>query len=269
VDVVIWGRIHLPWRAVGSRMSERTTVGRRVLAEVLDGLDSEDPRAQRSRRDLRRIHRAMRSLTILKNLVARLRLAARPTSIVEIGAGDGTLLLRLARILRPKWRGVELTLLDRHPAVDSNTLDGYRGLEWRVNVVCEDVLVWAQRTDTERYDLCIATLFLHHFEDADLRTLLAGVAGKSRAFIACEPRRDRLSDLGSRLVAVLGSNAVTREDAIKSVAAGFAGEEISAAWPGDDKAWLLKEYRALPFSHCFLAARACAFSDLEPASHGH
>jgi hypothetical protein len=251
-------------------MSERTTVGRRVLPEALDGLDSEDPRAQRSRRDLRRIHRAMGSLTILKKLVARLRLAAQPTSIVEIGAGDGTLLLRLARILRPKWQGVELTLLDRQPAVDPNTLDGYRGLGWRVNVVCEDVLVWAQRTDAERYDLCIATLFLHHFKDAELRTLLGGVAGKSRAFIACEPRRDRLSGLGSRLVAVLGSNAVTREDAIKSVAAGFAGEEISAAWPGDEEeAWLLEEYRALPFLHCFLAARACALSDAERASHGH
>ena len=251
-------------------MSERTTVGRRVFPELLDALDSEDPRAQRSRRDLRRIHRAMGSLSILKKLVARLRFAAQPTSIVEIGAGDGTLLLRLARILRPKWQGVELTLLDRHPAVDLDTLDGFRGLEWRVKVVCEDVLLWAQRTDTERYDLCIATLFLHHFEDADLRTLLGGVAVKSRAFIACEPHRDRLSGLGSRLVAILGSNAVTREDAIKSVAAGFAGEEISAAWPGDEEeAWLLEEFRALPFLHCFLAARACAFSDAESASHGH
>ncbi len=81
-------------------------VPRRVRPEALDVLDPQDPRAQRSRRDLRRIHRAMGSLTILKNLVARLRLAAHPKRIVELGAGDGTLLLRLARILKPGWEGV-------------------------------------------------------------------------------------------------------------------------------------------------------------------
>jgi len=239
-----------------------------VRRELLDDLDPKDPRAQRSRRDLRRIHRAMGSLTILRNLVTRLRLATHPKSIVELGTGDGTLLLRLARSLKPKWQGVELTLLDRHPAVDLNTLDGYRRLEWRVNVVCQDALVWAQGTDAEPYDLCITTLFLHHFEDSGLRALLTGVAARSRAFIASEPRRDRLADLGSRLVGVLGSNAVTREDAIKSVAAGFADEEISAAWPGAEEAWRLEEYRALPFSHCFLAARARAFADAACASHG-
>jgi hypothetical protein len=247
-----------------------TAMARRVSPEVLDDLDPEDPRAQRSRRDLQRIHRAMGSLTILRNLVARLRLATHPKSIVELGAGDGTLLLRLARTMKPKWEGVELTLLDRHPAVDLNTLDGYHRLDWRVCVVREDALVWAQGTDTEPCDLCIATLFLHHFEDPALRALLTGIAARSRSFIASEPRRDRLADLGSRLVGVLGSNAVTREDAIKSVAAGFAGEEISAAWPGDEEAWRLEEYRALPFSHCFLAARARthAFASAARASHG-
>ncbi len=234
------------------------TIPRRVCPEALDALDPQDPRAQRSRRDLRRIHRAMGSLTILRNLVARLRLATHPKRIVELGAGDGTLLLRLARILKPKWEGVELTLLDRHPAVALSTLDGFRRLGWRVNVVCADALIWAQTTGTKRYDLCIATLFLHHFENPALRVLLAGVAAKSRAFIASEPRRDRLTDLGSRLVGVLGSNVVTRGDAIKSVAAGFARKEISSAWPGDDEAWRVEEYRALPFSHCFLAARVRA-----------
>jgi SAM-dependent methyltransferase len=228
---------------------------RRVCPEALDDLDPQDPRAQRARRDLRRVHRAMGSVAILRNSLARLGLATHPKSIVELGAGDGTLLLRLARTLKPKWVGVEVTLLDRHRVVDLATLDGYHRLEWRVNVVCEDALAWAKRTAAERCDLCMTTLFLHHFEDPDLRVLLAGVAARSQAFIASEPRRDRFARLGSHLVGFLGANAVTREDAIKSVAAGFAEGEISAAWPNDEEKWWLQEYRALPFSHCFLAAR--------------
>jgi SAM-dependent methyltransferase len=226
-----------------------------VRPEALDELDPEDPRAQRSRRDLQRVHRAMGSLAILRNSVSRLRLAAPPKSIVELGAGDGTLLLRLARALKPQWEGVALTLLDRQRVVDLKTLENYRKIGWRVQVVCEDALVWANEPATKRYDLCITTLFLHHFKDRDLHALLTGVAARSEAFIASEPRRDRLADLGSHLVGLLGTNAVTRADAIKSVAAGFTRDEISTAWPKGEDNWWIQEFRALPFSHCFLAAR--------------
>ncbi len=228
---------------------------RRVCPELLDELDPDDPRAQRSRRDLKRVHRAMGSLTILRQSVSQLRLAAPPMSIMELGAGDGTLLLRLAGVMKPRWKGVALTLLDRHRVVDLKTLEAYRRIAWNVNVVCEDALLWATEPMTKRYDLCIASLFLHHFKEPDLRVLLAGVAARTEAFIASEPRRDHFANFGSHLVGLLGTNAVTREDAKKSVAAGFAEDEISSAWPKDEETWWVREFSAFPFSHCFLAVR--------------
>jgi hypothetical protein len=107
----------------------------------------------------------------------------------------------------------------------------------------------------QRYDLCITTLFLHHFRDPELRAMVEGVAAQSGAFIAIEPRRDVLAQLGSRAIGLLGTGAVTREDAIKSVDAGFVGEEITSVWPAVEKPWWTKEFRVLPFSHCFIAAR--------------
>src|SRR5271155_3624760 len=74
--------------------SEPRLLRRRVCPEALDDLDPSDPRAVRARGDLQRVHRAMGSLTILRNLIARLRLAATPKAILELGAGGGTLLLR-------------------------------------------------------------------------------------------------------------------------------------------------------------------------------
>jgi hypothetical protein len=231
------------------------TVPRCVRSEVLDSLAPGDPKALQSRRDLRRVHRAMRSVSALNDALSRLQLAAHPKSVLELGAGDGSLLLRLAASLRPRWPRVQLTLLDRQHIVDSETVESYRSQGWEVTTVCEDVLTWARQSAHQRYDLTVATLFLHHFKDSELRELLRGVVSQSRAFVAIEPRREMLAKVGSRLIGLLGTNAVTREDAVKSVEAGFTGDEITAAWPATDKSWWTQEFRVLPFSHGFIAAQ--------------
>jgi hypothetical protein len=136
-----------------------------VLPELLDGMDPDDPLARQSRRDLQRIHVVMGTLATLRRALARLRLSPRPRRILELGAGDGTLLLRVARKLAAEWPDVELTLLDRLDLVGSETREAYRGLGWHVSVVTTDVLAWARARCLQRYDLCMTTLFLHHFAD--------------------------------------------------------------------------------------------------------
>jgi SAM-dependent methyltransferase len=229
---------------------------RRVEPEELDGLAADDPRGLRSRRDLRRVHVAMRSISNLQRAVSALRLAAQPRRILELGAGDGTLLLRFARAQRPGWNDVELTLLDRVDLVSEQTRAGYRELGWRVIFLRADALEWAAARHAGRYDLCFANLFLHHFEAAPLILLLRAVSAMTDAFVACEPRRSNLARVGSRLTALLGANEVTRQDAVKSVAAGFTGRELSTAWNTPAGDWNLVEFPAPPFSHCLAAARA-------------
>jgi len=230
-----------------------------VRPEALDDLPPDDPRALRSRHDLQRVHRAMRSLSVLEQAVRRLMLRTPPRKILELGAGDGTLLLRLASALNARWPGVELTLIDRQRIVNSATIDAYGRLGWKVTAVCEEALAWFRQSRLQPHDLCITTLFLHHFRYPELRAMLEGVAENSAAFIAIEPRRELLAQMGSRLIGLLGAGAVTREDAIKSVDAGFTGAEITSVWPAvgpaGEKPWWTREFRALPFSHCFIAAR--------------
>ena len=225
-----------------------------VLSELLDELDPNDPRARRSRRDLRRVHRAMGSLSILQEAIAQLRLAAPPTRILELGAGDASLLLRLARA-QPKWRGVALTVLDRHDLISAETRDAYDQLGFELTVLRADACEWAMEEHSQHYDLCVTTLFLHHFDAEPLGAIMAAIAAHSDAFVACEPRRNTFAWLGSRLIGVLGANAVTRGDAVKSVEAGFADQELSAHWPNSRTDWWCHEYAAPPFTHCFTAVR--------------
>ena len=197
----------------------------------------------------------MGSVSILRRLVSGLPLTAPPRRILELGAGDGSLLLRLARVLAPRWTGVEVTLLDRHDLVTDATRRAYRDLDWDVTVISADALAWARSPSVQRYDLTVATLFLHHFDTARLTALLTAAAACTDAFVGCEPRRDRLGQVASASVGLIGANQITRQDAVTSVAAGFRGRELSLIWARAAGDWIVDECRALPFMHCFSAAR--------------
>jgi hypothetical protein len=238
-----------------------------VAAETLDHLAPDDAAAMRSRRDLVRVHRAMGTRSIVTQGWRELVLTQRsgpPLRILEIGAGDGSLLLGVARSMAPHWPPVQLTLLDRQDIVSPTTLAGYAELGWVAQVLVADVLTWADRPDCSespmappRWDLITTTLFLHHFEGSQLDQLLAAVAARTERFFACEPKRSWLPLAGSHLVGAIGANAVTREDAVLSVHAGFRDREITSMWPRAGNAWRTREFDAGLFSHCFSAQRAC------------
>ncbi|MEO8008978.1 MAG: hypothetical protein ABI728_10740 [Betaproteobacteria bacterium] len=227
---------------------------RRVEPELLDDLAVDDPRAQRSRDDLRRIHRAMATLSVLKRALDSATSGSPPHTIVELGAGDGSLMLRLAQRRAVRWPGVHVTLLDRLDLIAPRTLDALRTLGWTPGVVAMDVFDWLARPDATRRDIVFANLFIHHFSAEPLARLLAGIEQRCRIFFCCEPRRAALALAGSHLIGFLGAGPVTRKDAVSSVHAGFRGQELSERWP-NKSAWVLHEFSAGLFSHGFLAIR--------------
>jgi hypothetical protein len=235
---------------------------RDVRPEILDDLPPTDPRAIRSRRDLRRVNRAIGSCRILNRATRRaLAPTARhhPLRILELGAGDGSLALRVAARLATSWPRAEITVLDRQSLATVATGAAFARLGWTLRPLTVDVLEWArapvQHPPAERWDVTLANLFLHHFEEDALRGLLSAVASRCDAFVACEPRRDLPALIGSRLLPALGVSADTRYDALVSVRAGFRGNELSRMWPASGTRWGLEEHRAGLFSHLFIATR--------------
>ena len=232
-----------------------------LVPERLDHLAADDPAAIASRRDLRRINR----ISVQPRIAARAllhHLGRPPRRILELGAGDGTTSLMLARRLAGRWPGVTMVLLDRHDLVAPETLQAFEAVGWRAEPAVGDVFDWLAGQAGARFDAVLANLFLHHF-DGRLPALLAAAARLAPVFVATEPRRDRLSLAGSRLVRLIGANTVTRHDAPASVRAGFAGRELTALWPRTDgnQGWETEERRAGPFTHLFVARREEARRD--------
>lgn len=227
---------------------------RDVQPELLDRLPADDPRAIHSRRDLRKVNAWMGHTGTISRLMTRALSGRPPQSIVELGSGDGTLLLKVARRFATRWKPARVVLVDRQAAVAPATTAAFASLSWPIEFAHMDVFEWLERSSPESADVTMATLFLHHFADGDLRTLLRRVAAQTRVFVACEPRRSGGALAGTRLLRLIGCNDVTRHDARVSVRAGFTDHELSALWGGGG-GWKLEERQAGLFTHCFLAER--------------
>lgn len=235
---------------------------RAVSGETLDVLAASDPCALRSRRDLQRINRIMGTCgIIIRGIQPTIGRCSRdpPVRVLELGAGDGSVMLRVAQELSKAWPAVQLTLLDRQALVDASTSAAFARLGWRVQTLVVDVLDWAAVPTPlqlpPRWDVIVTNLFLHHFDNIQLAKVLSVIATRCNLFVACEPRRAPLSLIGSHLVGAIGANRVTRQDAVLSVHAGFRDAELSVVWPDDRGRWQLQEHSAGLFSHFFSAAR--------------
>lgn len=225
---------------------------RQLRPELLDSLEPSDSGAQRSRLDLRRVNAWMGNGAILARAVLAAKQPVR--RIVDIGAGDGTLLLSMARRLVQSMRNVEIVLLDRLPVIKPETLQQLGRLNCRPVSIKADIFEWLESDGPQKGDMVLANLFLHHFEVNELCRMFGLLACRVDSLIACEPRRSTGALFSAALLGLIGCNHVTRHDAVISVRAGFNGNELSRCWPvsGD---WILYENRAGLFTHFFHATR--------------
>jgi hypothetical protein len=239
--------------------------------EWLDELPANDARAIGSRRDLRRLNRLMGHVSLLVDAWRQNEPDRWISTIVELGAGDGTFLLNCARALSANSGPFKVILVDRVALVTPQTLDGFRELGWTPEVVTADVFEWLPQARVAE-SAFIANLFLHHFDHERLKVLFEQISSQANFFVGLEPRRAFGPLFFSRLLGLIGCNSVTRHDAVISVRAGFKDKEISALWPS--RGWYAHEDDAGLFSHRFTAQR---FTDTSrprvthrntPARHG-
>ena len=238
---------------------------RQIKPEWLDELPAAAPEAIRSRQDLHRLNSLMAHAIWMTRLLRAQQMSAGLRTLVDLGAGDGTFLLRVARRIAPSVRaGVKVVLVDQQELVTPETRMEFEKLGWEVEVARADVIEWLSHGPPREDTAMMANLFLHHFEEERLRSLLANIALKSDWFAACEPRRSGFALAASRMLRLIGCNWVTRHDAVASVQGGFTGTELTSLWPARTGThWGIAERKAGLFTHVFSARRLCCPETLQ------
>ena len=158
-----------------------------IEPELLDELPPDDPHAVRSRQDLVRVNAWMGHSRIMAQVLCPAGHSPIARRVLDLGAGDGRFLLRVARRLPPDWRGTTAVLLDRQHIVTRETCQGFARRGWHLELVKADVVDWLRQPAARGCDTVLANLFLHHFPDTQLARLVAEVAEHTRLFIALEP----------------------------------------------------------------------------------
>ena len=226
---------------------------RELEPEILDHLPADDPRARQSRQDLRLINALMGNARFLAKPLARFLTGKKTARILELGSGDGTLMLAVARRVSATVKTpVTLWLLDQQNLVAPETIRQFQQLGWTVHILNLNLFDWIARPNADPYDAITCNLFIHHFPPEGIQTLFTSVSSRSNAFFAVETRRNSFCLLITKLLWFIGCNSVTRHDATVSVRAGFNDQELSHLWPKAGN-FQLDENRVGLFTHFFSA----------------
>jgi hypothetical protein len=240
---------------------------RRLEPELLDQMAADDPRAIRVRRDLRLVNAFMRNAQCMASTLKKNAAGRQPHTIVDLGSGDGRVMLQVARQLAKFWPSVKLILVDQQNIVSDATRAGFAALNWSAETVRADVFDFLIDPRAQLVDIVTSNLFLHHFDNERLARLLAAAAKAAWLVVACEPRRSKFVVRASRLLWMVGCRRETVHDAVVSARAGFTAEELGALWPSREY-WELNEQPAAIFTHCFAARRAASANEHPSNGHG-
>jgi 2-polyprenyl-3-methyl-5-hydroxy-6-metoxy-1,4-benzoquinol methylase len=200
---------------------------RSTRLELMDDLDCSGEVVHQTLRELEIINRRLGGNKILLQGVSALlrKKESAEINIVDLGCGGGDLLNVLAVWLRKKKITARLTGLDANPHIIEYARKNSASFP-EIGYVKMDVL--SDEFKKQKFDIALATLFLHHFRDDELVNMLNRLKQQIRIGIVINDiHRHWLSFYSIRfLTAWFSRSAMVKWDAPLSVERAFTRQEL-------------------------------------------
>ena len=192
--------------------------------ELMDRPQPVSLELERDLRNLRQLNRHFGSYAVVLRFMRRWIRAGDEMRIADLATGSGDIPRLVADHARAIGAKVRIDALDQQ----SSTLEIARQLSAdysEISFVQADILEWQP---SERYDIVLNSLALHHFSEDDAIRLLRRCRELSRRFVlVSDLRRGWLATAGvSLLTTLIFREPMTRYDAHLSAARAFSFEEL-------------------------------------------
>ncbi|MBC9932222.1 methyltransferase domain-containing protein [Chitinophaga qingshengii] len=201
----------------------------RILApEIMDDFAMEGEQLQRALEKIAQINRRLggNRITIKGvDMLMRAMPAGKEVHIVDIGCGNGDMLRALADYGRKKQWQLRLTGIDAN-AFTIRLADDLSVAYPEISYRCLDVTQGPLSAMTG--DILLLTLTLHHFTDAEIRTLMEGFRRCAAVGIVVNDlhRSGMAYRLFQLLCYALRLEEMTRYDGLTSIMRGFKRSEL-------------------------------------------
>jgi len=204
---------------------------RRHDAEIMDRPDNSAADLETALADLSSINRFLGGRRVLlKTLRPYLEASttARPFELLDVGTGGADLPIAIVEYARKLGCPVRVTALDRNAGTAAIAGKCTRSFP-EIRIVCADGLSIPFASGS--FDLVTASLFLHHFEHADVVRLLASFAGLARRAVVINDLRRHWLPWGFIHIVSRAArlHPMIAYDGPLSVLRGFTSGELLAA----------------------------------------
>jgi 2-polyprenyl-3-methyl-5-hydroxy-6-metoxy-1,4-benzoquinol methylase len=148
----------------------------------------------------------------------------QPLRIADLGCGSGEMLRILSSQAEKENRKVVLTGFDANPHI----VDYARNQSTKyLNISFESVNVFTQQFQEQKFDLVLATLFMHHFTNTELISLFTSLRKQSKSIVINDIHRHWLAYHAIKLLTrFFSKSAMVKFDAPLSVMRSFSKNEL-------------------------------------------
>ena len=181
-------------------------------AEMLDDFSIRDTRIDSALIELRVINILLGGNSISREGIRKLNKESCPLTVLDIGAGASDIL----RSIKNKFSNLVIYSLDRN----RRACIYLKGSSAEVKVTCGDVL---NLPFDKPFDIVHASLFLHHFDEEEIRKIISSLLKLSvKGIVINDLRRSIFAWLGIKVLTYLFSKSeAVKYDAPLSVRRGF------------------------------------------------
>jgi len=178
--------------------------------------------------DLKKVNKWLGGNQVTKRGIVKLlanRSKEETITILDLGCGDGEMLRECARFALREGYQFELI------GIDANTFileEARSRSEDFKNITYKEMDIFSEETKVLKLDIALCTLFLHHFSNQDIQTIIQKVLNEAKLGIVINDlHRSRLAFwLFKAISTIILKTRIARHDGLVSVARGFKRSEL-------------------------------------------